>query len=533
MTRITLTGRNFRSKLKESYKDFDGEAINSYVKGWLNHTDGNFETISDLLNDLNSYLFEGLSNVVVMEAESYSNQGWVTPNIQRAYFTEDGRIWVEIGADQILEDFEICKDEGFNFTKDNDLIQFCKELGSVVVHEMVHLYQFTKHQDRSTANTSSDYFEYLMSKDEIDAHAISAVEEARSLGYTDKDILRKLSHSAKDLILELDSITPYVDFYGSDYKNDQDVIKRLLKKMTDYVLNSKMNEKEISKMTGLRERDEYQRDIDDYMDDLLNVLERDYGYERESITQNPDSSIVIDTDVGCFEITYVPGEWVYVLQFSGENNEFTKYIEFTDVAAEFIAKTLKGLTVQKVSEYELDNVNLNRRNLKEDSFDDKLQRGGSKLADKIMDILETKYDLVSTKENGRNVVHVETDVGNFEVLCYSEGICALRVDSESFNFEKEYDNPQKVCKVINDLVDAETEPYLKESVEAPKKSFKGFLNSEYCDIDKSDFEEFAQFLADECNIYEEDYKKLRSLVEWQAYAEDFKDFKMENEDELF
>lgn len=119
---MTLTGRNFKSKLKESYKDFDGEAINSYVKGWLNHTDGDFETISDLLRDLNDYLLKGLHDIVILEAESYSNQGWVTPNIQKAYLNEDGRIWIELGADQIFEDFEMCKDEGFDFTKDNDLI---------------------------------------------------------------------------------------------------------------------------------------------------------------------------------------------------------------------------------------------------------------------------------------------------------------------------------------------------------------------------------------------------------------------------
>lgn len=353
---MTLTGRNFKSKLKESYKDFDGEAINSYVKGWLNHTDGDFETISDLLRDLNDYLLKGLHDIVILEAESYSNQGWVTPNIQKAYLNEDGRIWIELGADQIFEDFEMCKDEGFDFTKDNDLIQFCKELGSVIVHEMVHLYQFTKYQDRSVSNTSSDYFEYLMSKDEIDAHAISAVEEARSLGYADKDILRKLSHNAKDLILELDSITPYVDFYRSDYKKDQDVIKRLLKKMTDYVLDSKMNEKEIRKTANLRE-DKHQKMVNDYDIDLI------------------------------------------------------------------------------------------KTRLKESSDP----------AEKIIDILKTEYDLVSTKEEGRNAVHVETDVGNFEVLYYSDAIYVLRVDSNSFNFEKEYDSPRKVCKVINDLIDAEVE----------------------------------------------------------------------------
>ena len=64
--------------------------------------------------------------------------------------------------------------------------------------------------------------------------------------------------------------------------------------------------------------------------------------------------------------------------------------------------------------------------------------------------------------------------------------------------------------------------------ESPKKSFKSFLKSVYCDIDESDFEEFAQFLADGYGIYEEDYKKLRYLTEWQNYVEVFKEYKADS-----
>lgn len=231
-------------KLKESYKDFDSESISNYVKSWLSHTWGDFETVDDLLRDLNDYLFEGLHNIVVVEAKNYYNQSWATPNIQRAYCDEDGYICVEIGADMLFEDFEICKNEGFDFTKDNDLIQFCRELGSVIVHEMVHFYQFTQFKNRPT---KENYFEYLMLNDEIDAHAISAVEEARSIGYSDREILNKISRNAKNLILELDSIAKYIDFYGSDYKEDQRVIKRLLKAMSNHILNSSMNESKLKR----------------------------------------------------------------------------------------------------------------------------------------------------------------------------------------------------------------------------------------------------------------------------------------------
>lgn len=267
------TDRKLNStKLRESYKDFDSSAISSYVKGWLNHTEGDFETVNDLLRDLNDYLFEGLYNVVVVNVKDYYNQGWATPNIQRAYCNEDGYIRVEIDADTILEDFEVCKDEGFDFTKDNDLIQFCKELGSVIVHETVHWYQFTQFQNRPT---KEDYFGYLMLDDEIDAHAISAVEEARSLGYSDKEILDKLSNDVRDLITELDSLYKYIDFYGSDDKEDRKVIKRLLKTMSNHILNDSMNESRL-KRRKLHKSDE--ESLDENYENIHSAIFRAKGF---------------------------------------------------------------------------------------------------------------------------------------------------------------------------------------------------------------------------------------------------------------
>ena len=290
------TGRKLNStKLRESYKDFDSSAIGSYVKGWLNHTDGDFETVSDLLRDLNDYLFEGLQNVMVVEAEDYFEQSWVTPNIQRAYCNEDGRIWVEIGADTILEDFEACKNEGFDFTKDNDLIQFCKELGSVIVHEMVHWYQFAQFQSRPT---KENYFECLMLNDEIHAHAIAAVEEARSLGYSDKELLDKLSNDTRDLMIELDSLYKYISFYGSDDKADQRVLKRLLKTMSNHILNDSMNESRL-KRRKLHKSDE--ESLDENYENIHSAIFRAKGFVDQMRKYYDDATIkqAIETCLMC------------------------------------------------------------------------------------------------------------------------------------------------------------------------------------------------------------------------------------------
>ena len=58
-----------------------------------------------------------------------------------------------------------------------------------------------------------------------------------------------------------------------------------------------------------------------------------------------------------------------------------------------------------------------------------------------------------------------------------------------------------------------------------KRTLTGFMKSDFCDLDKSETEEFKQFLADEKGVYEEDYSKLRPLSEWLEFLSDFEELK--------
>lgn len=58
-----------------------------------------------------------------------------------------------------------------------------------------------------------------------------------------------------------------------------------------------------------------------------------------------------------------------------------------------------------------------------------------------------------------------------------------------------------------------------------RKTLTGFMKSDFCDLEKSETEEFKQFLADEKGVYEEDYSKLRPLSEWLEFLSDFEELK--------
>lgn len=55
----------------------------------------------------------------------------------------------------------------------------------------------------------------------------------------------------------------------------------------------------------------------------------------------PLGKLIVDTDLGMFDIDYVPGEWVYVVHFSGPNREFTKYRKYTDDVVEIVVNVVE------------------------------------------------------------------------------------------------------------------------------------------------------------------------------------------------
>lgn len=231
-------------KLFESYEDFDAQTISSYVKGYVKHVASKkFDTMLDFLEDLNEYL-EPL-NIDIRDEMGHSGINWVTPNIAYAALREDGRITIEIGAQQIFEDLVWDYENNWSVEKDTDFNQFLKELGHVIIHECVHVRQYSKgYPNKSWKDTDPNevgMYKYLSNKDEIAAHSIAAVQEALDIGYSLSEILEKLTslESAEDMIEELDCVRDYAMFFNSDDPRDIKVIKQLTKTIANEALKRK------------------------------------------------------------------------------------------------------------------------------------------------------------------------------------------------------------------------------------------------------------------------------------------------------
>lgn len=74
--------------------------------------------------------------------------------------------------------------------------------------------------------------------------------------------------------------------------------------------------------------------------EYLKALENALEAENYLCTWS-DEKLIVDTDLGMFDIDYVPGEWVYVVHFSGPNREFTKYRKYTDDVVEIVVNVVE------------------------------------------------------------------------------------------------------------------------------------------------------------------------------------------------
>lgn len=221
-----------KKALKESYKDFDSRSIVNIGVGLKNLDYSDCEQAIDVTDKISDYLRENLGIEITFQDAWVNNSNWVNPDIKQASITEDG-ITVEVSFEDIRENFI---EEAY----DAAISQFAKNLAIALVHEMVHMHQWSKYFDRGKAPLNdyddlSDYktqLKYLSSKDELSAHAIAAVEEARSIGYEDGDILEKLKSSDNDLLIELDSVQGYVNLY-----NDT-LTRKLKREMANFILQN-------------------------------------------------------------------------------------------------------------------------------------------------------------------------------------------------------------------------------------------------------------------------------------------------------
>lgn len=110
----------------------------------------------------------------------------------------------------------------------------------------------------------------------------------------------------------------------------------------------------------------------------------------------------------------------------------------------------------------------------------------------------------------------------------SDGLYGCFPNSQVQRLYKEFQEKESSRK-LKEFIEEEASKRVSEQA-GPIKTLIGFIRSGYCELKEPEILEFKQFLADEKEIYEEDYKKFRPLAEWQEYLEDFKEYKEAAED---
>jgi hypothetical protein len=147
-------------------------------------------------------------------------------------------------------DIVIQYDESFYKTfEDLELyLDFGKVLGRIIQHEIVHRSQIEKIKRNNTSyevhrilnaisTDPTNRFKYLSNKHEMMAFAVEAVEEFRDLGYTDKEIIKKINSPWGDV--EGDIFYMYFDYF--DYRGnwldskDKRIYKEILNRFTKYM----------------------------------------------------------------------------------------------------------------------------------------------------------------------------------------------------------------------------------------------------------------------------------------------------------
>lgn len=77
---------------------------------------------------------------------------------------------------------------------------------------------------------------------------------------------------------------------------------------------------------------------------LENALEKEdflCTWTEEDMGSYVNKKLIVNTDLGMFDIDYVPGEWLYIVHFSGPGREFTKYREYVDDVVEIVVNVIE------------------------------------------------------------------------------------------------------------------------------------------------------------------------------------------------
>lgn len=131
---------------------------------------------------------------------------------------------------------------------------------------------------------------------------------------------------------------------------DDDIELNLWCDETEAFLNDSLNIKEENMRRGniLKESESQDGGRMDYLNDLKNALE-EATYPAVWEDEDPDypsglknKVLKVSTDCGDFRFDYVPGEWIYIVDFSGPNREFTVTdLQYPEDVVALVEKTVQ------------------------------------------------------------------------------------------------------------------------------------------------------------------------------------------------
>lgn len=213
------------NRLSESYEDLDIEDVALVVKHTISDmskykgctsTGEILEKMNEALEPYGFYLEDA---EYVEPYDSYGNHlHWSTQHILYGTTKSNGLITAVVAAEDLLDDIEN------NYKIDWD--EFMRDIITTFTHEYTHRYQLDKYPDLS--GEYDNEYDYLTSNHEMAARAFAGVKELMQIGYTPKDLMRKVKSTSLDWMIESDQLSRLYDYLCCEEPNSK--IMRKFKK---------------------------------------------------------------------------------------------------------------------------------------------------------------------------------------------------------------------------------------------------------------------------------------------------------------
>lgn len=233
------------NRLSESYEDLDIEDVALVVKHTISDmskykdctsTGEILEKMNEALEPYGFYLEDA---EYVEPYDTYGNHlQWSTQHILYGTTKSNGLITAVIAAEDLLDDIEN------NYKIDWDEIM--RDIITTFTHEYTHRYQLGKYPDLN--GEYDNEYDYLTSNHEMAARAFAGVKELMQIGYTPKDLMRKIKSTSLDWMNESDQLSRLYDYLCCEEPNSK-IMRKFKKYLYTAISKYDLDESDSSEKT--------------------------------------------------------------------------------------------------------------------------------------------------------------------------------------------------------------------------------------------------------------------------------------------